>query len=113
MKRIAWQCKIGSPDGVEVPPGGDAPMRAAVEKAFKDLTGEEAKANFSGWGEEFTPQELAVIRNDGCWSEVPWVGELIEVLGELRGSLAQTYSQSPEGREYLTRIDKVLCKWSK
>lgn len=66
-KRQAWQCKIGILAGVEIPPGGDAPMRAAVTEAFFRLTGKYPEANFSGWGAEFTPEEAAVIRNDGTW----------------------------------------------
>ncbi len=61
-KRIAWSCKIGSVNGVNVPPGGDAPMRRAVEKAFYELTGEHADVNFSGWGAEFTESELDAIK---------------------------------------------------
>lgn len=59
--RIAWSCKIGVVGGVEVPPGGDYPMQIAVEKAFKEVTGRDAEATFSGWGSQFTPGELAVI----------------------------------------------------
>jgi hypothetical protein len=63
-KRIAWQCKIGNPDGVEIPPGADGPMRKAVHKAFREVTGKDAEACFSGWGVEFTPAELHVIDED-------------------------------------------------
>jgi hypothetical protein len=71
-RRTAWECKIGSINGVTVPPCADAPMRAAVQDAFRNVTGEEAQVTFSGWGAEFTPQEIAVIKNDGSWpAEVP------------------------------------------
>lgn len=63
-KRSAWACKIGIPEGVSVPMGGDSPMREAVAKAFKLLTGEDATAIFSGWGASFTREEMAVIRNE-------------------------------------------------
>ncbi len=36
-------------------------MRLAVERAFKELTGQDAEATFSGWGGTFTRSELAVI----------------------------------------------------
>lgn len=55
-----WECKIGEVDPEKVPPGGDGPMRHAVEKAFLDLTGEEPQACFSGWGSEFTAHERAI-----------------------------------------------------
>lgn len=60
----AWFCKIGTIGGVEVPPGGDAPLRRAVEEAFEELIGVEAQGCFSGWGEEFTPAEIAVLKNE-------------------------------------------------
>lgn len=63
-KRIAWECKIGFPEGVEIPPGADSPMREAVQKAFKELTGLDCSNLFSGWGAKFTPAELHVIDPD-------------------------------------------------
>ena len=62
--RIAWTCKIGSTKGVQIPMGGDSPMRQAIQKAFKELTGEDAEATFSGWGSSFTAGELHVINPD-------------------------------------------------
>jgi hypothetical protein len=62
--RTTWTCRIGSLAGVEVPDGGDAPMRAAVEEAFYKVTGQHAEACFSGWGDEFTEGEKAVITGD-------------------------------------------------
>lgn len=56
-----WGCKIG--EVASVPPGADAPMREAVERAYKELTGEEAVFNFSGWGEELTEGERAVVED--------------------------------------------------
>ena len=52
-----WSCKIGGP-GFELPPGADLPMRLAVEAAFEKLTGKEARACFSGWGQEWTDAEI-------------------------------------------------------
>lgn len=63
-KRIAWSCKIGSVNGVNVPSGGDSPMRRAVEKAYYELTGEYPDAIFSGWGDQFTDIELDTIHNE-------------------------------------------------
>lgn len=60
-RRQTWTCTIGNVDGVEIPNGGDAPMRRAVEQAFKAVTGEEHDACFSGWGDRFTLQQLSVI----------------------------------------------------
>lgn len=58
-----WECKIGLKEGtvVEMPGGSDFPMRMAVEKAFKEITGLECDFNFSGWGAELTELEKAVI----------------------------------------------------
>lgn len=59
--RFVWECKIGSVNGVEVPPGADFPMRQAIRKAYIELTGEEPDAIFSGWGSKFDEIELQVI----------------------------------------------------
>lgn len=59
-----WGCKIGLKPGksVVLPGGCDAPMRRAVEEAFLRITGQEADFCFSGWGEELTKDEKAVLR---------------------------------------------------
>jgi hypothetical protein len=62
-ERYVWSCAIGGLKPVPVPSGGDAPMRRAVERAFLELTGHEAQACFSGWGEEFAEPARAVIEN--------------------------------------------------
>ena len=62
-ERYVWSCAIGGIKPVSVPSGGDAPMRRAVERAFLELTGQEAQACFSGWGEEFAEPARAVIEN--------------------------------------------------
>ena len=62
-RRQTWTCRIGTREGVEVPPGGDFPMRMAVKEAFRAITGEDAEACFSGWGDTFTEGELACIEN--------------------------------------------------
>jgi hypothetical protein len=38
-------------------------MRQAVERAFRDITGEDAEFTFSGWSAELTEGELAVVEN--------------------------------------------------
>lgn len=62
-RRYVWTCAVGGKEYVVVPPGGDAPMRRAVERAFYELTGERPAECFSGWGEKFTEEALAVIEN--------------------------------------------------
>lgn len=56
-----WDCKIGEVDEIKVPDGADQPMREAIARAYKELTGEEAKFIFSGWGAELTPAEREYI----------------------------------------------------
>ena len=51
-KEEYWICIIGPVDGNTLPKGADAPMRSAVEKAFKELTGHYADACGSGWGND-------------------------------------------------------------
>lgn len=55
-----WSCKIGGP-GFELPPGADLPMRLAVKAAFEKLTGKEARACFSGWGQKWDDIEIEVM----------------------------------------------------
>jgi hypothetical protein len=59
----AWACKIGTREGVGVPRGADAPMRNAIEKAFRDVTGVDAEFCFSGWSATLTEPEMAVVEN--------------------------------------------------
>lgn len=54
-----WECKIGAFGG-SLEMGSDSPMRKAVRKAYKELTGEEPNFVFSGWGAELTPEEQVV-----------------------------------------------------
>lgn len=55
-KERIWWCKIGGEAKVR----NDAPMRAAVEAAFKEVTGQESAFVFSGWNGHLTePQRAA------------------------------------------------------
>lgn len=60
MRERIWTCKIGGVVGA-LPPGADAPMRRAVEKAYFDLTGFHNEFDFSGWGGELDPGEREVV----------------------------------------------------
>lgn len=62
-KRKVWYCRIGVTESVTVPNGADAPMRAAVKRAFSEVTGREYDHCFSGWAYEWPEDELAVIEN--------------------------------------------------
>lgn len=61
--REAWECTIGSRNGVHIPPGADLPMREAVREAYTRITGEQPEAIFSGWGATFSEPQRAVIEN--------------------------------------------------
>ena len=56
-----WECKIGETDSKNIPSGGDQPMRQAVRKAYKELTGEDPVFIFSGWGAELTDIERDAV----------------------------------------------------
>jgi hypothetical protein len=56
-----WDCKIGEIDAEKLPPGADAPMRAAIERTYYLLTGEYPQFIFSGWGGELTEGERRVV----------------------------------------------------
>lgn len=59
-----WSCKIGSLSEFDLPKGSDLPMRKAVENAYFELTGKYPDGLFSGWGDEFSKEEVACITND-------------------------------------------------
>ena len=52
-----WTCKIGETLPNPLPKGADAPIRKAVEQAYKEITGFEADFCFSGWGGMLTSGE--------------------------------------------------------
>lgn len=56
-----WKCKIGRIDDPAVPDGADIPMREAVARAYKEITGKDAGFIFSGWGAELDKIELEVV----------------------------------------------------
>ncbi len=60
-----WTCKVGGPAGAGLPPGADNAMRAAVEKAYREITGQDPEYIFSGWGgaDGLTEQERAVVED--------------------------------------------------
>lgn len=58
-----WYCKIGEVASLPEVGGADLPMRKAVERAYKELTGEEPVFTFSGWGAELTEPERAVVED--------------------------------------------------
>jgi hypothetical protein len=57
-----WQCKIGVDFDLKLPPGSDLPMRQAVARAFREITGYDADFNFSGWGAELDEDEKYAAR---------------------------------------------------
>lgn len=57
-----WFCKVGGPaDFFEK--GSDHPMRVAIAKAFREVTGCDPEFTFSGWGGELSEGERAVVEN--------------------------------------------------
>src|SRR5215216_328369 len=58
-----WYCKIGGADTNDVPDGGDAPMRDAIERTYRRIVGEDPMYTFSGWGAKLTEPELAVVED--------------------------------------------------
>lgn len=49
VKPRYWVCIIGETEWNDLPNGADSPMRTAVEKEFKKVTGHDAPHNWSGW----------------------------------------------------------------
>lgn len=60
-----WSCKIGEVDRDKLAPGADFPMRRAIEAAYQQITGEDPKFIFSGWGAELSEGERAVVNDEG------------------------------------------------
>lgn len=58
-----WGCKIGECVEGDLRPGVDEPMREAVTRAYRLITGKEPTFLFSGWGEKLTESERAVVEN--------------------------------------------------
>ncbi len=58
-----WSCKIGEVESEHVPFAGDLPMRQAIAKAYKELTGHEPEFIFSGWGAVLDEPERAVVED--------------------------------------------------
>lgn len=78
-----WACKIGETKAA-LPAGADAPMRAAVERAYRELTGEQAAFTISGWSAELTEGERAVVENRLPQSPNTAPAELPEALPRYR-----------------------------
>lgn len=58
-----WTCKIGECDDADLPSAADGPMREAVGRAYREITGRVPTFLFSGWGGELTEGERAVVEN--------------------------------------------------
>lgn len=61
MQEKVWECSIGGPIPHGLPSGADLPMRIAIGRAFKAITGVEAQFTFSGWGGTLTEWQRAVV----------------------------------------------------
>jgi len=58
-----WYCKIGETPRSLLPSGSDLPMREAISRAYREITGREPVFLFSGWGAELTEPERAVVED--------------------------------------------------
>jgi len=56
-----WTCKIGETG--RVPDGSDFPMREAVARAYREITGKDPDFIFSGWSAELTETERQVLES--------------------------------------------------
>lgn len=60
-KDPCWTCKVGAFGEIQLPLGSDSPMRNAVAEAYKQVTGIYPTFCFSGWGENLTEYERAIV----------------------------------------------------
>lgn len=56
-----WTCKIGFARRADLPSGSDSPMRQAVARAYKEITGHEPEFIFSGWCGALTASEARTV----------------------------------------------------
>ena len=64
MKNAIWFCKIGEADRQTLPKGSDWPMRQAVERAYREITGQDAEFTFSGWAGRLNKAERDLVERD-------------------------------------------------
>lgn len=57
-----WFCKVGGMVS-SLPNGADLPMRQAIRRAFREITGSDDEFCFSGWGATLTEGQRAVVEN--------------------------------------------------
>lgn len=62
MKKRIWECKIGEIDDSKLEDGADLPMRLAIQRAYKEITGEDCLFCFSGWGGTLTESEEKYVQ---------------------------------------------------
>ena len=62
MKMKIWRCKIGDVENSLLADGADEPMREAVIKAYKKLTGRTHEFCLSGWGSQLSTDERTASR---------------------------------------------------
>jgi hypothetical protein len=62
MAERIWFCKVGG-EADFFESGADQPMRRAIAKAFREVTGRDPQFTFSGWGQELTESERAVVED--------------------------------------------------
>lgn len=104
-----WSCKIGQVESGQVPDGGDTPLREAVEAAYKELTGEDNRFCFSGWGAKLDSFERDIVEGKVTGS----FAFLIEVK---QGEISKLWRWSIVGGlnnrviESEGHIDEVTCR---
>ncbi len=64
MAKRIWSCKIGEEFPEELPPGSDGPMREAVQRAYREITGVDAEFIFSGWNGALDEVERRVVMEE-------------------------------------------------
>lgn len=63
MAERIWSCKIGGEIPDNLSDGADLPMRIAIERAFLEITGVEARFTFSGWAGKLDEIERKIVGN--------------------------------------------------
>jgi hypothetical protein len=59
-----WECKIGQTPACNVPPCADGPMREAIRRAYREITGQEPLFIFSGWNAELNEVQKKCVSDE-------------------------------------------------
>ena len=76
-RETMWKCEIGIVGKHPLPYGADKPMREAIARAFRELTGRDPEFLFSGWGNELTDEQRVIVAANGPGIDGVYAADLV------------------------------------